>query len=111
MTSPTSNGLLSRFLSTIERFAYRYSILVIAASLILAILSLWVTAQKLTFKTGRGDLVAKGLPYVKLYKNYRAQFEDLSGMVVVVEGEKPCGHVRFCRSAGKKTASPTSSVL
>ena len=89
MTSPSANGLLSRFLSAIERFAYRHSIFVIAAALILAVLTLWVTAQKLTFKTGRGDLVAKGLPYVKLYKNYRAQFEDLSGMVVVVEGENP----------------------
>ncbi len=102
MTSPTSNGLLSRFLSTIERFAYRYSLLVIAASLILAILSLWVTAQKLTFKTGRGDLVAKGLPYVKLYKNYRAQFEDLSGMVVVVEGENPADMSGFAEALEKK---------
>ena len=102
MTSPTSNGLLSRFLSAIERFAYRYSILVIAASLILAILSLWVTAQKLTFKTGRGDLVAKGLPYVKLYKNYRAQFEDLSGMVVVVEGENPADMSGFAEALEKK---------
>ena len=102
MTSPTSNGLLSRFLSIIERFAYRYSILVIAASLILAILSLWVTAQKLTFKTGRGDLVAKGLPYVKLYKNYRAQFEDLSGMVVVVEGENPADMSGFAEALEKK---------
>ena len=102
MTSPTSNGLLSRFLSIIERFAYRYSILVIAASLILAILSLWVTAQKLTFKTGRGDLVAKGLPYVKLYKNYRAQFEDLSGMVVVVEGENPAEMSGFAEALEKK---------
>ena len=102
MTSPTSNGLLSRFFSTIERFAYRYSLLVIAASLILAILSLWVTAQKLTFKTGRGDLVAKGLPYVKLYKNYRAQFEDLSGMVVVVEGENPADMSGFAEALEKK---------
>jgi uncharacterized protein len=102
MTSPTSNGLLSRFLFAIERFAYRYSILVIAASLILAILSLWVTAQKLTFKTGRGDLVAKGLPYVKLYKNYRAQFEDLSGMVVAVEGENPADMSGFAEALEKK---------
>jgi uncharacterized protein len=102
MTSPSANGLLSRFLSAIERFAYRHSLFVIAASLILAILSLWVTAQKLTFKTGRGDLVAKGLPYVKLYKNYRAQFEDLSGMVVVVEGENPADMAGFAEALEKK---------
>lgn len=102
MTSPSANGLLSRFLSGIERIAYRHSLLVIAASLILAVLSLWVTAQKLTFKTGRGDLVAKGLPYVKLYKNYRAQFEDLSGMVVVVEGENPADMSGFAEALEKK---------
>jgi uncharacterized protein len=102
MKPPTSDGLLSHFLSAIERFAYRYSILVIFASLILAILSLWVTAQKLTFKTGRGDLVAKGLPYVKLYKNYRAQFEDLTGMVVVVEGENPADMSGFAEALEKK---------
>ena len=102
MTSPSANGLLSRFLSAIERFAYRHSIFVIAAALILAVLSLWVTAQKLTFKTGRGDLVAKGLPYVKLYKNYRAQFEDLSGMVVVVEGETPADMAGFAEALETK---------
>lgn len=100
MTSP--NGLLSRFLSALERFAYRHSLLVIVVSLILAFLSFWVTAQKLTFKTGRGDLVAKGLPYVKLYKNYRSQFEDLSGMVVVVEGDSPADMSGFAEALGKK---------
>ena len=102
MTSPSADGLLSRFLSAVERIAYRHSLLVIVASLVLAVLSLWVTAQKLTFKTGRGDLVAKGLPYVKLYKNYRAQFEDLSGMVVVVEGENPADMARFAEALEKK---------
>lgn len=102
MTSPSANGLLSRFLSAVERIAYRHSLLVIVASLVLAVLSLWVTAQKLTFKTGRGDLVAKGLPYVKLYKNYRAQFEDLSGMVVVVEGENPADMAGFAEALEKK---------
>ncbi|MBT4899160.1 MAG: hypothetical protein HON56_08810, partial [Nitrospina sp.] len=63
MSSPSTSGILNRFFFVIERFAYRRSLLVISVSLVLAILSLWVTAEKLTFKTGRGDLVAKGLPY------------------------------------------------
>ncbi|MZH03069.1 MAG: MMPL family transporter, partial [Nitrospinae bacterium] len=46
--------------------------------------------------------VAKGLPYVKLYKNYRAQFEDLSGMVVVVEGENPADMSGFAEELAKK---------
>ncbi len=102
MSFSSANGFLSRFLSVIERFAYRRSLLVVAVSLVLAALSLWVTAQKLTFKTGRGDLVAKGLPYVKLYKNYRAQFEDLNGMVVVVEGKNSFDMADFAEALNKK---------
>lgn len=100
MKSP--NGPLSRFLFAIERFAYQHSLIVIAISLVLAVLSLWVTAQNLTFKTGRGDLVARGLPYVKLYKDYRAQFEDLEGMVVVVEGKKTADMSGFAEALVEK---------
>ena len=95
-------GILNRFFFVIERFAYRRSLLVISVSLVLAILSLWVTAQKLTFKTGRGDLVAKGLPYVEQYKNYREQFEDLEGMVVVVEGKNPADMAGFAEALAIK---------
>lgn len=97
-----TSGFLTRFLFTIERFAYRHSLLVVASSLILAILALWVTAQKLTFKTGRGDLVAKGLAYVERYENYRDQFEDLDGMVVVVEAENPADMAGFAEALEKK---------
>lgn len=102
MSSPSSNGILNRFFAVIERIAYRHSLLVISVSLVVAILSVWVTAQKLTFKTGRGDLVAKGLPYVEQYENYREQFEDLEGMVVVVEGENPADMAGFAEALATK---------
>ena len=97
-----TSGLLTRFLSAIERFAYRQSLFVVSASLVLAILSLWVTAERLTFKTGRGDLVAKGLPYVERYENYREQFEDLDGMVVVVQSKNPADMSGFAEALEKK---------
>ena len=97
-----TSGLLTRFLSAIERFAYRQSLFVVSASLVLAILSLWVTAERLTFKTGRGDLVAKGLPYVERYENYREQFEDLDGMVVVVQSKTPADMSGFAEALEKK---------
>ena len=59
------------------------SLLVVFVSLFLAGLSIWITGQKLTFKTGRGDLVSKDLPYVKLYKEYRQHFKDLEGMIAL----------------------------
>lgn len=83
------NNILDRFFSRIGHFAYTYSLSVIAACLILAALSVWVTVEKLTFKTGRGDLVAKDLPYVKRHAMFRSEFEDFDGMIVVVEGENP----------------------
>ncbi len=100
-----TSGFLTRFLSAIERFAYRHSLFVVSSSLLLAVLSLWVTAQKLTFKTGRGDLVAKGLAYVERYENYREQFEDLDGMVVVVEGNTPSDMAGFAELLQKKLQS------
>ena len=102
MSSPSRKGILDRFFFAIERFAYQHSLLVVSGSLILAFLSVWVTAQKLTFKTGRGDLVAKGLPYVEQYENYRDQFEDLDGMVVVVEGEVPADMAGFAEALEQK---------
>jgi uncharacterized protein len=102
MPSSPDRGILNRFFYTIEHFATRHSLTVIALSLILAVLSVWVTAEKLTFKTGRGDLVAKGLPYVEQYENYRGQFEDLEGMVVVVEGKTPADMAGFAEALAEK---------
>ena len=102
MSSPPKSGILNRLLSVVEQIAYRHSLLVIALSLVLAFLSVWVAAQKLTFKTGRGDLVAKGLAYVEQYEDYRKQFEDLEGMVVVVEGKKPSDVADFAEALAIK---------
>ena len=89
MSDFNKHTLLNKLFRFIERLAFKHSLIVVALSIILAGLSIWVTGEKLTFKTGRGDLVAKGLPYVKLYEEYRDQFEDLEGMVIVAEGESP----------------------
>ncbi|MBL4665274.1 MAG: MMPL family transporter, partial [Nitrospinaceae bacterium] len=84
-----SSTFLNKLFRFIERLAFKHSLAVVAVSVILAGLSIWVTGEKLTFKTGRGDPVAKGLPYVKLYEEYRDHFEDLEGMVIVAESESP----------------------
>ncbi len=81
------NETLNRFFSGLQYFAYSHSYSVIFISIILAAVSLWVTLDKLTFKTGRGDLVAKDLPYVQRHERFREEFADFDGMVVVVEGE------------------------
>ena len=82
-------NILDRFFFQIESFAFAHSFSVILVSLVLAALSLWVTVEKLTFKTGRGDLVARDLPYIQRHEAFRQEFDDFDGMIVVVEGDDP----------------------
>jgi uncharacterized protein len=100
-----AKNILDRVFSRIENFAYSHSISVIAVSLIVAVLSVWVTAEFLTFKTGRGDLVAKDLPYVKRHEIFRSEFEDFDGMIVVVEGEDPEQKKNFIEALAHKFKS------
>ena len=104
-SSADSKNILDRFFFRIERFAYNHSFSVIAVSLILAALSLWVTVEKLTFKTGRGDLVAKDLPYVQRHEMFRQEFDDFDGMIVVVEGEDPEQKKNFADALATKFKS------
>ena len=56
-----STRFLDRFFFHIERFAHTHSFMVIFISVLAAGLSVWITAENLTFKNNRGDLVAKKL--------------------------------------------------
>jgi len=104
-SSAGPKNILDRFFFGIERFAYTHSFSVIAISLILAALSLWVTVEKLTFKTKRGDLVAKDLPYVQRHEKFRKEFDDFDGMIVVIEGEDPEQKKNFAEALAEKLKS------
>ncbi|MEC7786247.1 MAG: MMPL family transporter [Nitrospinota bacterium] len=101
----SSSTTLNRLFHFIENLAFRHSLLVVVISLVLAGFSIWVTGQKLTFKTGRGDLVSKDLPYVKLYKDYRKHFKDLEGMVIVAEGGTTTRMAQFSENLASKLKS------
>ena len=96
------SSFLNKLFHFIQRLAFKHSLIVIGCSLILAGLSIWVTSEKLTFRTGRGDLVAKDLPYVTLYKEYRKHFKDLEGMVIVAEGGTPSRRAQFAEILAAK---------
>ncbi|MCH8311984.1 MAG: MMPL family transporter [Nitrospinae bacterium] len=104
-SSAGPKNILDRFFFYIEHFAYTHSFSVIAVSLVLAALSLWVTVEKLTFKTGRGDLVAKDLPYVQRHEKFRQEFDDFDGMIVVVEGQDPEQKKNFAEALAAKLKS------
>jgi hopanoid biosynthesis associated RND transporter like protein HpnN len=80
---------LDRLLLLFIRVAAGAPFWVIAVSLVVAALSLWVTVESLAFKTGRNDLVAKDVPYILNHEKYKAEFDDTEGMIVVVEGDRP----------------------
>ena len=82
-------GFSDRFFLRVERLAYNRPIAVILFSLLTAFSSVWLAAEKLSFKNNRGDLVAKNLGYVDAYEKYRQEFEDFDGMMVVVADEDP----------------------
>ena len=104
-SSAGPKNILDRFFFQIEHFAFTHSFSVIAVSLILAALSIWVTVEKLTFKTGRGDLVAKDLPYVQRHEAFRQEFDDFDGMIVVVEGDDPEQKKNFADKLAEKLKS------
>jgi len=104
-SSAGPKNILDRFFFQIEHFAFTHSFSVIAVSLILAALSIWVTVEKLTFKTGRGDLVAKDLPYVQRHEAFRQEFDDFDGMIVVVEGDDPEQKKNFADRLAEKLKS------
>lgn len=104
-SSTGPKNILDRFFFRIEHFAYTHSFSVIAVSVVLAALSLWVTIEKLTFKTGRGDLVAKDLPYVQRHEMFRQEFDDFDGMIVVVEGKDPEQKKSFAEALAEKFKS------
>ena len=99
---PLSGTPLDRLFIHLEKYACEHPLTVIAVSLLVAALSLWVTVERLTFKTGRGDLVNNDLPYVQIYEQYRQEFEDLEGMIVVVEGQNHAEMKSFAETLAEK---------
>ena len=106
--SPASGSLLDRLFLLLERYACEHPVTVVIAFLIVAALSIWGTVESLTFKTGRGDLVSKDLPYVKTYEKYRDTFEDFEGMIVVIEGDTPAEMKSFAEALAEKLGGHSS---
>ena len=103
--SAASQSVLDRLLLCLIRVATGKPFWVIGISVALAALCLWVTAERLTFKTGRSDLVAKDVPYIQLHEKFKAEFEDTQGMIVVVEGESPDAMKRFTEALAARFAA------
>ncbi len=99
---PQSQSFLDRFFLGIETSVTSHPWKVIILATVIAALSVWVTIAKLTFKTGRGDLVSKELPYVQRHEQYRAEFDDFDGMTIVVEADDPDAMKKFAAALAER---------
>ncbi|MGP0565238.1 MULTISPECIES: MMPL family transporter [unclassified Nitrospina] len=95
---PSKTSPIDRAFNALEVLAYRHSLWVLAASLLLACLSFWYTAHHLTFNTSRQDLISPSQKFHQLFQDYRKAFEDFDGMIVVVEGNRPEPMRRFAEA-------------
>ena len=73
--------------SLLFSFAARRPWLVLALALLLSALSIWLTAQRMEFLTGRDDLMPQNTSFNRDYRDFRAEFGSMEDIVVVIEGE------------------------
>ena len=108
-SSDKSSDWIDFFLSFIGKISCGFPRLVLAACFMLAVISIWFTANHLHFNTDRRDLISKNLPYEKLYKQYRENFFDFDGITVVIEGANPDEMKGYAEALVKKL-QPHSSI-
>ncbi|GAW67411.1 transporter [Geoanaerobacter pelophilus] len=63
--------------------------LVLAAALLLTVLSLWLTWQRMEFLTGRDDLMPQNTSFNRDFQKFKADFGDMEEIAVVIEGNDP----------------------
>uniref|UniRef100_A0A831U9Z3 Transporter n=1 Tax=Geobacter metallireducens TaxID=28232 RepID=A0A831U9Z3_GEOME len=79
--------------SDVKRFAgifgvvARHPRLILAAALVLAVLSVLCTRERMRFLTGRDDLMPRNAPFQRDYRENRAEFGDREEIVVVIESD------------------------
>lgn len=76
-------------------FVVRHPRLILAVSLLLAVLSVLYTKERMQFLTGRDDLMPRNAPFQRDYRENRAEFGDREEIVVVIESADAATAARF----------------
>ncbi len=76
-------------------FVASYPRFVLAAALLLSLLSVLYTAKKMEFLTGRDDLMPKNTGFHRDYRAMRREFGDMEDIVVVIESADQERAARF----------------
>jgi len=67
--------------------ASRHPWLVLSVALLLSVISLWYTSQRMEFLIGRDDLMPKNTAFNRDYQAFRAEFGDMEDVAVVMESD------------------------
>ena len=95
------------FQSRLFAFVSRRPRLILAFALLLSVLSVLYTKEKMEFLTGRDDLMPRNAPFQVDYRAYRQEFGDQEEVVVVIEGDDAakvaqCGDALYERLGREK---------
>ncbi len=66
---------------------FRHPRLILALALLFSAISVIYTAEKMTFLTGRDDLMPRNAPFQADYRAYRTEFGDQEEIVAVIESD------------------------
>ena len=80
------SGLVPRLLAGLVTWVCRFPRLVLAASMLLAAVSIYAFNHCLEYRTQRSDLISPNKDYQKRWREYLAEFGNDDDIVVVVQG-------------------------
>ncbi len=104
----SSESLSVRLLRWLAGAVHRYPRLFFYPQVILCVISIWYTVDKLQFSTARSDLVGADKQYHRDYMNYQKEFLAQDDMVAVVESEDISKNRQFVERLGARLATETN---
>lgn len=107
MSTPRPS-LASRFLLWLTNTIYEHRAWFTWPQLILVVVSIWFTVEKLEFRTSRNDLVGGDKEYHRIFLEFRKEFPVEDDIVVVVESEQMEKNRQFVERLGAKLEAETN---
>lgn len=101
--SPTA-----RFLLWLARAIFEHRAWFTWPHLVLVVLSIWYTIEKLEFRTSRNDLVGGDKAYHRIFLQFRDEFPVEDDIVAVVESEQMEKNRQFVERLGAKLEAETN---
>jgi hopanoid biosynthesis associated RND transporter like protein HpnN len=106
--TPPPPSLAVRTLRRLAWAVYHYPRLFFYPQVVLFVLSIFYTVDKLEFSTSRNDLVGADKPYHRNFLQYKKQFQGQDDLVAVVESEDMEKNRQFIERLGRRLELETN---